>query len=621
MMPPLHTPLPGRAARRVFPLFALALSLPAHHAGGVDFRAGNTDGLLNLNLSYGALFRTDGRNRDIIALGNGGRAADANSDDGTLNYDTGLVSNMIEASGELGLYRGPFVAYARGIAFYDFEQEQGNREHRQFESADLDAIGSGTQLRDYYVGAQFTPGGMPVMLRVGEQVVNWGETTFIRDGVDTISPLDLLGSLQPARIPRHSRQPLGMVRAAANITETFALEGFYQYEWQPVTLPPAGYFLSPVDIVGEGRRKFLQLGDGQFSDLGTDLDAAFALPDGTLGFDEAFLQMPQRQTKKPNDGGQYGIALTQITHWASALKWGVHYIRYHSRLPIVSGVTASQAAIDMTDPAEVERIAGALAPVYGEQGLSGEEAAAAAQATASQLALSRYANQAGYFLEYPEDISMIAVTFNTSTLRTGTFIAAEISHHMDTPMQLALGSVVSASLSPVKFNPNFSQGPLGNFGADATISGYERLDRTQFAYSALRQLRGRFGAVQTLVGVDGAWVHIHDYPGAGESPLQAPGGGDPDSWGYRLLAQLTYTNVFGALNMRPRIAFVHDVAGYTPAPYETFWEGRKAVSLGVGADYIDRVTADLSYTTFFGGGSANPLQDRDHIRFNIAYWF
>ncbi len=600
---------------------AVLLALCSAPASSADFRSGPVDGLLDLNLSYGALYRTDDRNEDIIAIANGGVSNSANIDDGTLNYDKGLVSNMVGTSGELTLNWGAFTTFTRVIAFYDFEQEREDREHRQFTSADLDAIGSDVEVRDFYLTAKFSPGGMPIMLRLGDQVINWGETSFVRDGVDTINPLDILGGMQPARSPRDGRVPQGTFWAAANLTKTFAIEGFYQYEWQPVTLPPAGFFLSTSDVTGEGRRKALQLGGGLFSDLGTDLDEAFQLPTGTLGFDPAFLQMPQREDRKPDDDGQYGIAVTQITEGASALKWGLHYIEYHSRLPLIGGVTAGQADIDMTDPAEVAQIAGQLAPIYQGQGLEEEEAVAAAEQTASQLALSRYANQAGYYLEYPEDISMIAATFNTATLRTGTLVAAEISHHMDVPLQLDLGTIINAALSPVQFNPNFGSGPLGSYGADTYIPGFERLDRTQVAFSMLQILGKRFGASQTLIGMDGAYIHIHDFPGAGEIPLNAPGGGDADSWGYRLLAQLRYSNVFGAVNISPRIGFAHDVKGYTPAPFSAFWEGRKALVFGVSGDYLNRLTADLGYTAFLGGGSSNPLQDRDFIRFNLTYWF
>ena len=41
----------------------------------------------------------------------------------------------------------------------------------------------------------------------------------------------------------------------------------------------------------------------------------------------------------------------------------------------------------------------------------------------------------------------------------------------------------------------------------------------------------------------------------------------------------------------------------------------------MGGDLLNRLTADLGYTLFFGGGSGNFQQDRDFFRLNITYWF
>jgi hypothetical protein len=614
-----HDPLARRSgARQLAALVLASCTLPVT---ATDFRVGPVDGLLDLNLSYGALYRTSERNPGIIAIGNGGRSLSANVDDGTLNYDTGLASSMLAGTAQLNLRWDHISLFARAIAFHDFEQEDGTREHRAFEEADLDVVGSDVTLRDFYLSARFSPGGMPIVLRVGDQVVNWGETGFVRDGVDTVNALDIAGSLQPARSRRDARLPQGMVWTAVNLTESFALEAFYQYEWRRVTLPPAGYFLSTSDVTGDGRRKFLQLGGGAVSDLGTDLDTAFGLPAGTLGFDPRYLQMPQRQDRRPRDGGQYGLAIMQITPGATALKWGLHYLRYHSRLPIISGLTGDQQAVNLTGDRALQQQFDQLQPLYLQQGLAPPAAAAAADATSRQLALSAYANRAGYFLEYPEDISMFGATFNTATLRTGTLVAAELSHHRDVPLQVSLNAVVNATLSPVQFEPRYGQGALGSYGPGSRIPGFVRLDRTQLALSMAQLLGRRLGAAQTLVGLDAAWVHIHHLPDSGEAPLNAPGGGDADSWGYQLYGQLQYANVFGAVNLTPRLAFIHDVEGFTPAPFAAFWEDRKAVSVGLGGDYINRWTADLSYTAFFDGGDDYPLRDRDFIRLNITYWF
>jgi len=412
-----------------------------------------------------------------------------------------------------------------------------------------------------------------------------------------------------------------MAWAVANITETFALEGYYQYDWEGMRLPPVGSFFSTNDLFGEGGLNFATVGRGQFSDLGTDLDTYYELPPGTLGFDENYFKYPERYRDYPSDYGQYGVALQAITQGNNALKIGLHYIRYNSRLPLVGSLTASQAAIDTTSQADVDAAAAALFPDYLETGLTPEEAEAASLDTGSQLVLNGYINQAGYFTEYPEHIDMVGITFNTATLRTGTLVAAEVSHHFNYPFQIAFAQLFDASLSPVEFDDSYKDNALGVFGADTEIRGYTRLDRTQASFSATQFLGRRLGASQTIVGVDAAMVHIDDMPGAGDPPLQAPGGGNQTSWGYRLSGQLEYNSVFGGVNLFPRVLFTHDVKGYTPGPLSTFVEDRKVFSVGLTAEYINRWIGDISYTMFFDGEPSNPLVDRDYIRFKISYGF
>ncbi len=582
-------------------------------------RAGPVEALFDLTLSYGMLYRTESRDKDFIAIANGGNAPTANTDDGNLNYDSGIVSNMVAATGEVDLSWRNFDAFARSVAFYDYEQEHGNRPHREFNGETLDVIGSDIEMRDFFVGGQFVWGGLPVQLRVGDQVINWGEVTFLRDGVDTINPVDLVAAFQPARDPRDARTPQGMAWGVAQVTETFAVEGYYQYEWERLRLPPAGSFFSTNDLIGEGGLSFATIGRGQFSDLGTDLDVAYNLPTGTLGFDGDYFKYPERFRDEPQDGGQFGLALMAITQGNNALKIGLHYMRYHSRLPLVGSLTADQAAIDATSQTNVDAAAAMLAPIYESEGLSPDDAQAAAEDTASDLVTNQYISQAGYFTEYPEDLEMYGLTFNTATLRTGTLLAAEFSYHRDTPFQVALNQVYDASLSPVQFDDSYKDNSLGIFGADERISGFVRLDRIQAAASAAQLFGRRLGASQTLLGVDGAYLHIRDYPGAADAPLQAPGGGNQNSWGYRVFGQLQYTSVFGGLNVAPQVLFTHDVSGNTPAPLSSFRDDRKSLTFALGFDYINRWDASLSYTNFFDGEPGNQLVDRDFIRLQLRY--
>ena len=52
-------------------------------------------------------------------------------DDGDLNQDPGLVSNMLRTTGEVTLRWRNFGAYVRGFGFYDFEQELNDRARTQ----------------------------------------------------------------------------------------------------------------------------------------------------------------------------------------------------------------------------------------------------------------------------------------------------------------------------------------------------------------------------------------------------------------------------------------------------------------------------------------------------------
>ena len=93
-------------------------------------------------------------------------------------------------------------------------------------------------------------------------------------------------------------------------------------------------------------------------------------------------------------------------------------------------------------------------------------------------------------------------------------------------------------------------------------------------------------------------------------------------WGYRLAARADYNSAFGTpLTLSPRIAFAHDVNGTTPGPGGNFLEGRKIRTVGVEANYLQKLVFDLSYTAFMGGGQFNQIADRDFASFTVKYSF
>ena len=90
------------------------------------------------------------------------------------------------------------------------------------------------------------------------------------------------------------------------------------------------------------------------------------------------------------------------------------------------------------------------------------------------------------------------------------------------------------------------------------------------------------------------------------------------SWGYRIRAGLTYNDVFAGINLTPSLAWSHDVDGVSPNT--NFNEGAKALTLSLGAEYLNRYTGSLAYTTF-SGGDYNTVEDRDFLSLSMAVSF
>jgi hypothetical protein len=86
-----------------------------------------------------------------------------------------------------------------------------------------------------------------------------------------------------------------------------------------------------------------------------------------------------------------------------------------------------------------------------------------------------------------------------------------------------------------------------------------------------------------------------------------------------VIAQLDYYNLIGSVTVSPRIAFSQDLAGVTPLPLGTYVGDRKAISLGVNANWQSRWSGGVEYVRYFGAGGANALRDRDYVTL-LARW-
>lgn len=601
-------------------------------ASAFYFEKGELQGSLDTTLSYGLRWRVQGRDKDIIGLTNGGNAFSVNGDNGNLNYGTGLVNNAPKITSDLELNYRNFGAFVRGSAFYDFEVENGSKEKIKLTDDALDLVGSDARILDAYLSGSFDIADKPIEIRVGDQVVSWGEGTFFQGGINTINPINVSAIRVPGAELREALVPEGMAYASLGLGDNVTLEGLYLYDWDNTDIDPPGSYFATTDVAGAGGKKVM-LAFGSISDEGTDL--------GPLGFDPDFLAVKRGPSENADDDGQYGFALRYFSEAINSTEFGFYFVNYHSRVPILSARTGTEEGVAASTTAGFLQT---LAAVGGDV------------PTAAGLTVNNYSKTGYYFTEYPEDIQMFGVSFNTNLGATGIALQGEISHRRDLPLQVDDVELVLAYLSPIGFNPAYKDNQVGVYEANEYVKGYIERDVTQGQMTATKVFGPTLGANTLVMLGEVGITHVDSMPSKSNMRLESAGtytsgnpsqavlpatdptkpfGGahagkayessshfaDADSWGYRLLAKLVYEDALGPVGLTPRVAWQHDVSGNSPAPGGNFIENRKAVTVGITATYLASWSLDVSYTNFFGANRYNLINDRDFIQTNIKYSF
>ncbi len=579
---------PGPGLPTALAVIAAALGLAivvSEPAEAVDLELGEVTGSFDTTVSIGASIRVQDRDSALIALVNGGSAFSANADNGNLNYDQGdLTSLAAKATHELELNYRNFSFFGRLFYFYDTVIMDTDTDRTPLSDSAEDHAGRDIELLDAYLTGDFDIGARPLTVRIGNQVLSWGESTFIQNGINIINPVDVSKLRVAGAELREALTPGPLVDATLGITENLSLEAFYQVLWDKTEIEPEGTFFSTNDFISPGAR-FVMLGFGVAPDFPppAPFPTTFILRGGD---------------REPSDQGQFGAALRYFSPELNNTEFGLYYIRHHSRLPLISAQTAADAN-----------------PVV-------------------------FFSDSRYFVEYPEDIDVFGTSFNTTVGTTGLALQGEVSYRHDQPLQIDDVELLFSALDPVLGTGALSQ--LGPAGLDEKVTGFRRKDIVQAQVTATQVLGPNLGADQVIIVGEVGLTHVLNmedkselrYEGPGTFtpgnptaagafgvPTQTDGFADPFSWGYRIRARLDYNNAIGPINLLPGIAFAHDVNGTTPSPISNFVEGRKAITLSLAATYLNAYQANLSYTNFFDGGAFNLLNDRDFVSLSFSYSF
>lgn len=588
------------------PLAVSLASTLAAPAFGVTFNIGEIEGQFDSSLSVGASWSMADRDRDLVGINNGGTGFTQTGDDGRLNFKKGeTFSKIFKGVHDLELKYGDTGVFVRGKYWYDFELKDESRLFKDISDSNRKeaAQSSGAQILDAFVYHNYSVGDLPGTVRLGKQVVSWGESTFIFNSINSINPLDAAAFRRPGAEIKEGLIPVNMLYVAQSLTDRLSAEAFYQLEWDQTVVDNCGTFFA-VDVLQDGCDANYHVGSPAIAPL-QPVAAAFGqgfevTPEGVV--------VPRAGDRDARDSGQFGLALRWL---GDATEYGAYFMNYHSRTPNLS--TRSAGLATAAQLPGIIGTANGLVPGAG-----------------SGLAQSVMLGNGRYYLEYPEDIQLYGLSFST-TLPTGTAWSGEISYRPNAPVQLNAQDLSRALLNPLA--PGTS--PIeSTFGAENR--GYNRKEITQLQTTFTHFFDQVLGAGRVTVVGEVGYTHV----GGLESTSELRYGRDPiygtpddpaalarygrhgfvtaNSWGYRLRGIADYDNVFAGINLKPNLSFSHDVDGY--GPNGLFNEGSKAVSIGLDAEYQNMYTASLSYTNFFGG-TYNTSVDRDFVALSFGVNF
>lgn len=674
----------GVAAALSMSLFTVSLS-----ANAARWNFGDVEVSFDSTFSAGSSWRTENRNwSDNTAIANnlnngfdfsnynaalnanptkytiwqGEGSYSANGDSGNLNYNAGeAFSTLLKGSHELDIHYDNMGVFIRGMYYYDFAMMDSDRDWANpisgqsndpcDDSEAKEQVCTDVRLLDAYFYGDFELGEMPFSVRIGQQVISWGESTLISHGVSEINPVDIARLRAPGSQLKEAFIPFGAVWGSLGLTENINVEAFYQYSWEKTVLPPPGSYFSTNDFAGDGgNNNNIQLGFSGNPDIDVTTLLAGLNQVGDLMRTgdpatmalaaQAYLAYPTKVTLRsqgksaewePDDGGQYGLRLSWYLPELNETELSFYYVNYHSRRPIFAGLTANFSA---------EAIAEDLTYL----------------ATNTITSENLYDNLSVFSqvkLQYPEDISMYALSFNTTVGTTA--VAGEITYRQDEPLQIDDVELLFVAM-PQQLSTAFpdTYGALNGisqvldpktgepYAAGSTADGFVLSDTIQAQVTITHLFGPTLWASQLTGLIEVGGINLSDIPEQDVLRLNGPGTARSGSssglmldvqggyetnpfptefaWGYKMLVKLDYNNVFAGINMSPRLVFSHDVKGITPDPLFLFVEDRKSVALGLNFDYQSRWSAQVNYNSFFDGvGTTNQMEDRDYVSFSISY--
>jgi hypothetical protein len=529
-------------------------------------------------------------------------------------------------------------------------------------------------LLDAYVYGSFAVGNTDLQLRLGNQVINWGESIFIQ-GVNQINPIDVPAARRAGAELKEILLPVWAVYANWGF-DFGSLEAFYQLKWNNTSVDGCGtYFTATSTLISAnpGACDSITVVGGQLGNIAPGTASPIVAQLGSQPFQQgaAGTYVPAIQGREPSDSGQFGLAFRFPVEKIDT-EIGLYAMNIHSRLPVAASITGTNWK-DLPAAQQAALTAAGLigTDAYGNYWTSSRlrslmpGAEAAIEGYLAAVGLPTNLESGKGFWEYPEDIQIYGISAATNMFGWST--SAELSYQVDVPVMVNGNDLIGAGVLGIGPYREIARAVQAQSEGTYLI-GHSLFNKTQFQVNAVKTFsnilapehacrrRDRFAVEQRARLHQGrvryGRLHVgsrardpnlaEGQPGLAaateatcvprprgcrsrrKSSLQpAPNGcrndGLTDVAGYRLRASMDYNNVMNSgVTVTPNVFWAHDVEGVSMDP--TFIEDRMTLGLGVKFNYNKKYVLDLNYVSY-DNDNFDPLFDRDYYSAAVSVTF
>jgi hypothetical protein len=401
-----------------------------------------------------------------------GAFSGVNADNGDLNYQRyDIVNASNRLSSDMTVKYGNILTRVRGIFFYDPINNGFDEHHNdtRFQPASTprtrkveNLIGKGIDLYDAYAQYEFKWSERNAAISVGYQTVRWGESTLIaRNAIAEINSPSSIMLHTPGFEINEVFRPVPSIVLSTDLLDGISGEFFYQLKWQKIQADPAGSFFGDQDLL-DGTFAAISLGQfGEDPNKRQRANGPIALISSTSA--TTYLDAPH----DAKDMGQFGVRINYNAEWLNdGTELSFYFLNYHSRYPYASA-TATDASCTRGPAAQAAGGANTLTAFIDCQGFNGSLLGRENEHNPEREPLPVDTFRA--YLEYPENIQMYGLSFNTNAL--GFSFAGEYSFRPNLPLQVSLTDVIFTGLQPAFPGNDFAVDPTGLNALAAGLSG------------------------------------------------------------------------------------------------------------------------------------------------------